>query len=60
MFLNRIDGWLLGDFVYGLKKYMMILKLNFSILVEENYNEVYSKIWVVVERVLGVCKFRFR
>lgn len=60
MFLNRIDGWLLGDFVYGLKKYMMILKLNFLILVEENYNEVYSKIRVVVERVLGVCKFCFR
>lgn len=59
-YFHRVDGWLLGDSAYALKRYMMTPKSNPNTPAEEIYNSAHSKTRVVVERALGVCKSRFR
>ena len=54
-----VDGWLLGDSVYPLKKFLMTPKLNPSAFAEQRYNRAHSKTRVVVERAFGVCKSGF-
>jgi hypothetical protein len=54
------SGWLLGDFGYGLRQYLMTPKLNPSTQAEEKYNMAHAKTRVVIERAFGVCKSRFR
>lgn len=55
--MNR--GWLFGDSVYFLKKYLLIFVMNLSNFYEEVYNEVYIRMRNIIERSFGVLKMCF-
>ena len=59
-----VDGWLLGDSGYPLKKFLMTPKLKFnpSTPAEQRYKRTHTKTRVVDTkcRAFGVCKSRFR
>ena len=56
---NEIQGILLGDNGYGLKRYLLTPVLNANTHEERHYNLAHSKTRVKVENLFGVLKRRF-
>ena len=56
---NEIQGILLGDNGYGLKRYLMTPLLNPNTREQRHYNYVHSKTRVKIENLFGVLKRRF-
>jgi hypothetical protein len=58
--MTGINGWLLGDSGYPLKKWLMTPLINPANLQEQRYNNSHCQTRNAVERSFGVLKSRFR
>jgi hypothetical protein len=58
--MTGINGWLLGDSGYPLKKWLMTPLINSANLQEQRNNNFHCETRNAVERSFGVLKSRFR
>jgi hypothetical protein len=58
--MTGINGWLLGDSEYPLKKRLMTPLINSANLQEQRNNNFHCETKNAVERSFGVLKSRFR
>ena len=58
--MTGINGWLLGDSGYPLKKWLMTPLINPANLQEQRYHNSHCQTRNAVERSFGVLKSRFR
>ncbi|KAL1276903.1 hypothetical protein QQF64_023576 [Cirrhinus molitorella] len=55
-----LDGWLLGDTGYPLRRWLLTPFLNPQSAQQMRYNEVHARARTVVERAIGLLKCRWR